>query len=627
MVETPWSSVGYLTFRRTYSRQMPNGEFEEYEDTCRRVVEAARKLPVPLSEEDSEYLYTVQKSLKGSVAGRFLWQLGAPTVDRLGLFSLMNCSACVVDNPKAFIWAADALMLGSGVGYNIQKEYVYKLPQIAESFRAPVRHDHSDADFIVPDTREGWCALLERTLACAFDESAGQGFTYSVQLVRGSGAPIKGFGGTASGPEILCSGVAKIGKVIEGRRGRQLRPIDCLDILNIIGEIVKSGNVRRSAQIAIGDMDDLEFLRAKRWSDGTIPAWRACSNNSIVCNDFKKLPDQFWETYDGGSEAYGLINLKLSRKVGRTGDTRYPDKNIKAYNPCAEQGLEDGETCCLGTIFLPNIESEEELFRVASVLYKVCKGALALPCHQPLTEAVVHKNYRMGLSVTGTMECTEEQLSWLAPVYERLRQLDREYSKEHGLPVSIKLTTLQPSGTLSLKPGVTPGCHPAYSEYMIRRIRIAADHPLVQVCRDSGYHVEYQRNFGEVDHTTVVVSFPFKHRAGVRTADQVSAIEQLEHIRFLQTNWSDNAVSCTVYYSKEEMPEIKEYLLKHYNNEFKTLSFMLRENHGFDQAPLQAITKEEYEELVANTIPITSLRGAAEFASQDDCISGVCPIK
>lgn len=624
---TPWSSVGYLTYRRTYARMQDNGEFEEYEDTCRRVVNAAKELPVPLSDEDEERLYNIQASLKGSVAGRFLWQLGTPTVEKLGLFSLMNCAFVTVDKPKAFTWAADALMLGSGVGYNIQRKYVYKLPQVASTFSSPIRQDDASADFIVPDTREGWVALLERTLACAFNESERQGFTYSVQLVRGAGAPIKGFGGTASGPEILCRGLAEIGQVIERRRGKQFRPIDCLDIMNLIGSIVVSGNVRRSAQIAIGDCDDLEFLGAKNWGEGNIPHWRSLSNNSVVCNDIKKLPQQFWDTYNGQSEPYGLINLNLTRKVGRTGDTRYPDKDVKGFNPCAEQSLNDYETCCLGTIFLPNIESEEELFEVASVLYKVCKGALALPCHIRETEAVVHKNFRMGLSVTGTMECTEEQLGWLEPVYERLRQFDKEYSKQHGVPESIKLTTVQPSGTLSLLPGVTPGCHPAFAEYMIRRIRIAADHPLVQACRDAGYKVEFNRNFGVTDHSTVVVEFPFRHRIGVRTADQVSAIEQLEHIRFLQTNWSDNAVSCTVYYRPEELDGVKEYLRKHYNDEFKTLSFLLYSDHGFDQAPLEAITKEQYEELVASTIPITSLKGSAEFDSDSECSNGVCPIK
>lgn len=226
-------------------------------------------------------------------------------------------------------------MLGSGVGYNIQREYVYKLPPVLENFKAPVRLDKDDADFIVPDTREGWVQLLHHTLSTAFynRDSYKPGFTYSTHCIRGKGAPIKGFGGVASGPEDLVRGIEQISGILEKRRGNQLRPIDCLDIMNIIGSVVVAGNVRRSAQIAIGDCDDLQFLKAKNWGEGNIPNWRAMSNNSVVCNDIKMLPEEFWNTYNGKSEPYGLINLKLSQSCGRLGDTQYKDKGVKAYNP------------------------------------------------------------------------------------------------------------------------------------------------------------------------------------------------------------------------------------------------------------------------------------------------------
>jgi ribonucleotide reductase alpha subunit len=224
-------------------------------------------------------------------------------------------------------------MLGCGVGYNIQREYVYKLPKVLDSFVPPVRQDDSSADFVLPDTREGWIKLLEYTMRSAFYKEDKQGFSYSTQLIRGHGAPIKGFGGVASGPEILCKGIQQISDVIMTRRGKQLRPIDCLDIMNIIGSIVVAGNVRRSAQIAIGDPDDMQYLRAKNWSEGNIPNWRSNSNNSVACSNISHLPDAFWKTYEGGSEPYGLINLKLSRNCGRLGETQYKDKGVICYNP------------------------------------------------------------------------------------------------------------------------------------------------------------------------------------------------------------------------------------------------------------------------------------------------------
>lgn len=635
-INTPWSSVGYLTYKRTYSRRLNEQDIasatEEFEDTVDRVLNASNEqLGCGFTYDEKTRLKRYMLELKGTVAGRFLWQLGTDTVGRLGLSSLQNCAFTVVDKPvEPFTWAMDLLMLGSGVGYNIQKDNIDKLPPVNVEFKVPTRTDLPDADFIVPDSREGWVALLGKTLKAAFlaHKSGKQTFTYSTQLIRSKGAPIKGFGGTASGPEDLVWGITEIGKVLEKRAGKKIRPIDALDMMNIIGAVVVAGNVRRSAQIAIGDPDDVEYLLAKRWDMGNIPSWRAMSNNSVVCHDVTDLHDFFWDGYEGKGEPYGLINLKLSRKIGLLGDTRYPDPKVQGYNPCAEQSLADKETCCLAEIFLPNITSYEEFIDVATLLYRINKHSLALPCHLKETEAIVHANMRMGIGVTGVLQATEEQKSWLRRAYEELRAFDKEYSAEHNFPESVKLTTVKPSGTLSLLPGVTPGCHPAYARFMIRRIRISSNHPLVQVCRDHGYHVEYQQNFdGSEDHSTVVVSFPFRHPDHAVLAKDMTAIDQLETIKWLQENWSDNSVSCTVYYRKEELPEIRKYLKKYYKNAHKSLSFLLHSEHGFKQAPLEEITEEQYNELVANTRLITAINEANIGLDDSECASGACPIR
>lgn len=635
-INTPWSSVGYLTYKRTYSRRLneldANSATEEFPDTIERVVQAAQtQLKCNFTEAESERLRNYLLSLKGTVAGRFLWQLGTPTVDRLGLSSLQNCAFTVIDKPvEPFIWAMDLLMLGSGVGYNIQKEHVDKIPAVNADFKCPTRSNVNDADYIVPDSREGWVALIGKTLKAAFlaHKSGKQTFVYSTQLIRSKGAPIKGFGGTASGPEDLVWGVNEIGKILERRAGRKVRPIDCLDIMNIIGAVVVAGNVRRSAQIAIGDDDDVEFLLAKRWDMGNIPSWRAMSNNSVVCNDINNLHDYFWEGYEGKGEPYGLINLKLSRKMGRLGETQYPDPDVMGYNPCAEQSLADKETCCLAEIFLPNITSEAEFLDVATLLYRINKHSLSLPCHLDSTEAIVHKNMRMGIGITGVLESTEEQKSWLNAVYPKLRAYDDEYSAKNGFNKSVKLTTVKPSGTVSLLPGVTPGAHPAFARYMIRRIRISANHALVQTCRDHGYPVEFQQNFdGEPDYSTVVVSFPFRHADHAILAKDVTAIQQLETVKWLQTVWSDNSVSCTIYYRKEELPEIRKYLKKNYKQNHKSLSFLLHSEHGFKQAPLEEITKEQYDALVASTQLITEVSEFNVGLDDAECATGACPVR
>jgi ribonucleoside-triphosphate reductase len=624
---TPWGEVGYPTFKRTYSRPLEGGGTEEWPDTVNRVVEACNnQLGCNFLDHEKEELRDIMLDLKGTVAGRFLWQLGTETVDRLGLPSLQNCSFVVVDNPiRPFTWAFEMLMLGSGVGFNIQREHVYQLPKVLDKVTVE-RKDENDADFIVPDSREGWVELLDRVLRASFE--TGEGFTFATHLIRPKGAPIKGFGGTASGSEDLVWGMLEINKILNSKAGRRLSSVDCLDVMNIIGKIVVAGNVRRSAQIALGDHDDIDFLRAKRWDLGNIPNWRAMSNNSVICSDIKDLPEEFWEGYKGNGEPYGLINLESSRKMGRTGESEYPDPDVMGFNPCAEQSLANFETCCLAEVYLPNIETYEELRKVLRYLYRVNKHSLAIPCSLKETEDIVHKNMRMGIGVTGYLQATEEQKSWLDKAYVYLRAYDKEYSKLNGFPNSIKLTTVKPSGTLSLLAGVTPGAHPGYSQYYIRRIRMAADSELASVARSHGYHVEYVRNFdGTEDHSTVVVSFPCSFPEGTEFGTDMSAIDQLEVIKRLQLEWSDNSVSVTIYYRKEELEAIRWWLHDNYFNT-KSVSFLLHSDHGFDQAPMEEITKEKYEELKAGVKPITRIEklslGEVDI---DDCDTGACPVR
>ncbi len=570
----------------------------------------------------------MRHSMKGSVAGRFMWQLGTETVDKLGLPSLQNCAFTVIDTPiRPFTWTMDMLMLGSGVGYSIKKEHVYKLPKLTRKKFKIERIDSSSSDYIIPDTREGWVKLLGKVLKSYF--YSGVGFSYSTQLVRGRGEVISGFGGVASGASILVEGVDLICKVLDGRKGQQLRPIDCLDIMNIIGMIVVAGNVRRSAQIAIGDYDDLEYLKAKRWDLGSVPNWRAMSNNSVDVQDVKDLPKEFWDTYEQG-EPYGLINLDLSRKVGRLRETQYPDPDVQGYNPCAEQSLANFETCCLSEIYLPNIDSKEELYRVATMLYRVSKHSLSLKSHHKETEDIVHKNMRMGIGITGVMMCSEEQLSWLSDCYNYLRAYDKEYSKLMGWPESIKITTIKPSGSLSLLAGVTSGVHPATAgQHFIRRIRISSDSSLIEVCRSSGYKIEFQKNFdGTDDKSTSVVEFPCKYPDGTVSADDVNVFSQLDMVKFMQKNWSDNSVSVTAYYKKEELPELRKYLEDNFKDNFKTLSFLLYSGHGFQQAPFEPITKEQYEERIKEVVPITSVEiKEDDVQGVEECANGACPIK
>jgi len=626
-VTPPWGfgGLGEIVYLRTYSRFIEElGRNETWLETCARAVNGAVEIGAKLSEKDAEKLFDHMYNLRCSLSGRALWQLGTPLVQKFNGTSLNNCYFTNIEKIEDFELLFDYLMLGGGVGFSVERSKIHDLPKVKAG--VSITHERTnDADIIVPDSRSGWRRLLHSTLKSYFE--TGRSFSYSTILIRQYGAPLKTFGGTASGPQALIDGIEDISKVLQNREGKKLRSIDVLDIANIIGRIVVSGSSRRSAQIAIGDPDDVLFIRAKNWSTGSVPAWRANSNNSIYADAYDEILPELWKGYDGTGEPYGLVNRKLARMYGRLGEKR-PDPSIEGFNPCAEIGLADGESCNLATIYLPNIASEKQFCEISELLYKVQKQVTRLEYPYQKTTDIVKKNARLGQNISGILQATETQVSWLSKGYENLRAFDEKFSKEHNLPESVRLTTVQPSGTLSLLPGVTPGIHPAFARYYIRRVRFGSSDALVDSCRKRGHKVQWDIGIdGREDHSRFVVDFPCKSPEGAVLAAEMTAIQQLEWVKRVQTEWADNAVSVTVYYRKEELGQIQEWLSKNYDKNVKSVSFLLHADHNFPLPPYEEIDQATYEKMVAKldfSTPLTAVPGTVDF---DDCATGACPIK
>lgn len=616
------NGLGSFVFKRTYARFKENGLKESWLETLARSIEGAQVIGAYYDTEQAQQLFDMLFHLKGSFSGRSLWQLGTNMVDKFGASSLINCWFLNLDTIESFEELMLLLMSGGGVGFSVERSVIHDLPKIKEDVK--ITHERTnDADIIVPDSREGWVRLLHTVLKSFFFN--GRSFTYSTILVRGYGAPLKTFGGTASGPEILIEGISDIVQILQKREGKKLRSIDALDICNIIGKVVVAGNARRSAEIAIGDPDDYLYLKAKRWGSMNIPDWRGNSNNSIYADSYDEIIDEYWKNWDGQSECYGLVNRKLARTTGRLGEPA-DDKRVQGMNPCGEIFLESGESCNLAEIFIPNINTQDEFNTLSTLLYRTQKAITGLPYPFPRSQEVVRRNRRLGQGTTGWLQASEEQLSFLDPAYKHLREYDNNWSDQLGMNRSIKLTTVKPSGTLSLLPFCTPGVHPGAARWFIRRVRVGSNDPLVQEAKNAGYNVQYDIMIdGSMDHRKCVVDFPCTYPEGTITADQVTAVQQLEWVAKAQTLWSDNSVSVSVYYDKEEIPEIQGWLGENYKNKIKSVSFLLRKDHGFKLPPIEPITEEEYTKMSSKLKPI-NVDGAGDDLALE-CDGGACPIK
>lgn len=622
----PMDSLGYVVYKRTYARMIDENRTEEWFDTVKRCVEGMLKIGVPYTQEDADTMFAYMFELKCLPAGRGLWQLGTKLVDRIGGDSLNNCWYVSVDDPiETLSFAMNELMLGGGVGFGISSRY-YRPPKVIRPYPKIVEVDSFDVDFVVPDNREGWCELLRRVLRAWL--VTGRGFTFSLKGLRKAGEPIRSFGGKASGPDALRTGIANIQAVLEKRAGGLLRKIDVMDLANIIGSIVVAGNVRRSAEICIGDLSDRDFLTAKWFRTREVPFWRAMSNNSVYCSDPEELAasELFWEGYAGVGEPYGIVNLESIRRYGRVGESCL-DQDIEGVNPCAEATLSSYEPCNLAEIFLPNIKSEEEFRTAVRLLYLYQKTLTSLPYVHPRTEDVVRENRRIGMGITGWLSRHRWREKHLRAMYIYLRELDHEFSAKHNLPASIRLTTVKPSGTLSLLAGCTPGVHPAFAPYMIRRVRFGANDPMLDWLRDQGFTVQPDIGLdGKPIESTMVVDFPIRMRAR-RYARQVSAVDQLREQMKLQRSWSDQAVSCTVYYRPEEVDDLRRFILDNLDS-IKTTSCLRKEDHGFPLPPLEEIDASTYRKLARRIHRSSSGRKVVSTSDPVSmCEGGSCPVR
>ena len=628
-----FDGLGEFVYMRTYSRIKDDGSNEEWWETVKRVVEGIYSIQKQhifdynlgwnqmKSQKSAQEMYDRIFSFKMLGSGRSLWAMGTNVIYEKGLSeALFNCSFISTEDlsDPGYLFAniMDFLMLGVGVGLDTRG---------AMSVEVKPQKDKVNL-YIIPDTREGWVESLKLLINSFF---GGLNYEFDYTEIRAEGEPIRTFGGVSSGYKPLKKLHEDVHKILLSNAGNPITARTIADIANFIGVCVVSGNVRRSAEIILGENEE-EFLNLKNYlinPEREEFGW--ASNNSIFAKvgmDYSEIAKRICDNAEPG-----VIWIDNFRDHGRMGENGGKDFRIAGVNPCAEIGLESGELCNLVEIIPSNHESLDDFKKTIKYAYLFAKTVTLLNTSWTNSNRVMLRNRRIGIGLTGIVLFASkfglnELREWMNDGYATLKYYDNIYSDWLAIPKSIKMTTVKPSGTLSLLAGVTPGVHFPQSNFYIRRIRLSKNSPFVKVLNKAGYKIEPAM---EDPEKTVVVEFPVSLGKDIKTLSHVTIWEQLRMAEFSQKYWSDNGVSVTISFSENEKDDIVS-ILEHAQFTMKAISLLPKStdgNNAYAQMPYEEISENKYLEISKN---IKSLKfgkmSAVEGVGERYCETDVCEL-
>lgn len=671
------NTLGEWTFMTKYSRKKDEsigyepgdqdyGKKERWYETCRRCVEGYMSIlkdhcvyhRTPWNEHKAQRsakdAYERMFYFKWTPPGRGLANMGTKMVhEENNSATLQNCGfvstekisvRSVREATLPFVRLMEMSMNGIGVGFDVRGAGKLTL------------HEPTDERYIhvIDDTREAWAESLGVLLESYFFENRPTvEFDYS--MIRPAGTLLKRYGGTASGPDPLMLMHECIRGILGGRSGEKLSERDIVDINNLSGKAVVAGGARRTAEIALGPPDSDEFLQLKNAdvnperngvmvnTDGEVVydeegnkkwvgdgGWGNLSNNSVLAEVGGNYDHLVPNIAMNGEP--GLLYLDLTQQYGRLVDPpNNRDHRVVGVNPCAEQALEHMELCTLVETYPYHHDRYEDYRETLKAAYLYAKAVTLLPTPWPESNEVMQRNRRIGTSVTGVVQFTEERglqtlREWLDKGYEFVCHRDVIYSEWLGVRESNKKTSVKPSGTTSLLSGTTPGKHfPEFVVYL-RRYRLMKLDPMVAIARKAGYHVEPDVTDPK---NTVVVTFPARG-PDVRSQEQVSVWEKTHLAAMLQRYWADNQVSATLTFREDERDQIGP-IINNFDGQLKVMSFLPILEHGaYAQMPYEAITIDEWEALASAARPIDfdAIYDSAEsrqaegeqFCNNDSCV-------
>lgn len=617
-----FEGVGAAAYYRSYANPLPEGGTEHWPDTVLRMITGAITIfkwhqlrnNRPFDEHywDAYAMRMAEAAYhkRWLPAGRSIQHNGKELIYERGAAFLQNCAATSVKNLSEDIyWIADMALCGVGIGFSTY-DYAGKL-----KLPSPV-----EKPYVIPDTREGWAESMADLVKSYEQGSETLVFDYS--KIRPAGSKIKSIGGTAPGPAPLMLCHERMRKVLDQYARGEISSVRVVtDLVNIVGAAVVSGGQRRTALIALGDPNDAEFVDLKNYGKQNKqgewiekgPAfdrreWGWASNNSIVLRDegdFHKLPSIADKIRYNGEP--GVLNLINIQKYGRFTDEKVDEATL--INPCGEQPLEDKEVCCLSEVYYTNCTTETQLYEAIEFATAFASMVTLLPTHDDKTNAKIFKNRRIGVSMSGVAEAVQKEprssmIRKLRNGYRIAQYINREHAKRCGVPASVRVTTVKPSGTTSLVAGSSAGLHfPMYGRF-IRRMRVQNQAPILDRLMEAGIPWEPDHN----DPNSTVFEFPV-NLGPIRGQKEVSMEEKGNLAVDMQRHWSDNATSVTVSFDKhQEGPEIESFLAKKMPY-LKSISMLPEfdpddDTVAYTQLPFEEITLKEYERRKAQLRPI-----------------------
>ncbi|WDV45456.1 ribonucleoside-triphosphate reductase, adenosylcobalamin-dependent [Clostridiaceae bacterium M8S5] len=668
---SPMKQLGSFVYYRTYSRWLPDKKRREYWwETVRRAVEYNCSL-VPTTKKEAEKLYDNIYNMRQFLSGRTFW-VGNTKVAKNYPMANYNCAFQVIDEFESFRDLFYLLMVGAGVGVRVLNSDIEKLPKIRNDYElihmdySPIsknaREDSTSLQFYfnnsvkitIGDSKEGWVQSLDFFFKMLYSNEYRNIKTVIINYnhVRPKGERLKTFGGTASGHSSLKNMFTKIDKVIK-KRGLisedirvKLKPIDCLDIANIIGENVVVGGVRRTAEIALIDADDKECIDAKsnlykqvdgQWSIDHEIAHRQMSNNSIYYKEKPTREKLHWM----------LEKMRYSGEPGFVNEVAGSKRrqNMNGVNPCGEILLDSKGVCNLTTINVFSFVKEDNTLDLDGLLEAQklsVRAGYRMTCVEleiPKWNRVQQRDKLLGCSLTGWQDmvnATNMTIEKQAEVLKLLRDVAngqaKLYADEIGGNAPLLVTTVKPEGTLSQLPTVSSGVHYSHAPYYIRRVRINSSDPLVKVCEELNWPVYPEVGQTLENCTTKVVEFPVKSPIG-KTKYDVSAIEQLENYKLFMNNYVDHNCSITIHVRDNEWDGVEEWLWQNWDD-VVAVSFLPLDDSFYKLLPYESITEKEYQKRVSEMkqfIP-SLIRKYEKYEMEfdignDSCESGVCPIR